>query len=68
MARCRELESAGFPVLRSMTGDTKEIGGEFFRWEFATAVAGVALGINPFDEPDVQRSKDTTALLLAGKD
>ena len=67
MARCGELESAGFPVLRSMTGDTKEIGGEFFRWEFATAVAGVALGINPFDEPDVQRSKDTTALFLAGK-
>jgi hypothetical protein len=67
MARCGELESAGFPVLRSMTGDSKEIGGEFFRWEFATAVAGVALGINPFDEPDVQRSKDTTALFLAGK-
>lgn len=67
MARCGELESAGFPVLRSMTGDTKEIGGEFFRWEFATAVAGVALGINPFDEPDVQRSKDTAALFLEGK-
>jgi len=67
MARCGELESAGFPVLRSMTGYTKEIGGEFFRWEFATAVAGVALGINPFDEPDVQLSKDTTALFLQGK-
>ena len=67
MARCGELESAGFPVLRSMTGDTKEVGGEFFRWEFATAVAGVALGINPFDEPDVQRSKDTAALFLEGK-
>ena len=67
MARCGDLESAGFPVLRLMTEDTKEIGGEFFRWEFATAVAGVALGINPFDEPDVQRNKDTTALFLAGK-
>ena len=67
MARCGELESAGFPVLRSMTGDTKEIGSEFFRWEFATAIAGVALGIDPFDEPDVQRSKATTALFLGSK-
>jgi hypothetical protein len=67
MAQCRELESAGFPVLRSMTGDRQEIGGEFFRWEFATAIAGVALKINPFDEPDVQRSKDATGVFLGSK-
>ena len=65
--RCQELKSAGFFVLSSMTGDTKEIGGEFFRWQFATAVAGVALGINPFDEPDVQRSKETTVSFLGYK-
>jgi glucose-6-phosphate isomerase len=67
MIRCDELESAGFPVLRLMTRHTKEIGGEFFRWEFATAVAGVALEINPFDEPDVQHSKDATVLFLGGE-
>src|SRR3989441_12679809 len=37
-----------------------ELGGEFFKWEAATAVAGAVLGINPFDEPDVQESKDAT--------
>jgi transaldolase / glucose-6-phosphate isomerase len=41
-----------------------ELGQEFFRWEFATAVAGALLGINPFDQPDVQAAKDRTAALL----
>src|SRR5438034_1127746 len=45
--------------------DTLEIGAEFFRWELATAAAGVVLGVNPFDEPDVTRAKENTAALLA---
>jgi hypothetical protein len=49
--------------------DTYSIGGEFFRWEFAVAVAGSILEINPFDQPDVQAAKDkTNEVLAAGKD
>jgi transaldolase/glucose-6-phosphate isomerase len=44
--------------------DPYDIGAEFFRWEFATAVAGSILGINPFDQPDVQAAKDRTAAIL----
>jgi transaldolase/glucose-6-phosphate isomerase len=44
--------------------DPYELGQEFFRWEFATAVAGSILGINPFDQPNVQEAKDRTAELL----
>jgi len=45
-----------------------ELGQEFFRWEFATAVAGSILGINPFDQPDVQAAKDRTQQVLDGGD
>jgi transaldolase / glucose-6-phosphate isomerase len=45
--------------------DPYELGQEFFRWEFATAVAGAQLGINPFDQPDVQAAKDRTQAVLA---
>jgi transaldolase / glucose-6-phosphate isomerase len=45
--------------------DPYELGQEFFRWEFATAVAGSILGINPFDQPDVQAAKDRTNTLLS---
>ena len=45
-----------------------ELGQEFFRWEFATAVAGSILGINPFDQPDVQSAKDKTRKILASGD
>jgi transaldolase / glucose-6-phosphate isomerase len=48
--------------------DPLELGQEFFRWEFATAVAGAMLGINPFDQPDVQAAKDKTSEVLAGGD
>jgi transaldolase/glucose-6-phosphate isomerase len=44
--------------------DAYELAQEFFRWEFATAVAGSILGINPFDQPDVQAAKDRTAAIL----
>jgi hypothetical protein len=45
--------------------DPYDLGKEFFRWEFATAVAGHVLGINPFDQPNVQEAKDRTKELLA---
>jgi hypothetical protein len=45
--------------------DPYDLGSEFFRWEFATAVAGHTLGINPFDQPDVQAAKDKTSEVLA---
>jgi transaldolase/glucose-6-phosphate isomerase len=48
--------------------DPYEVGQEFFRWEFATAVAGARLGINPFDQPNVQEAKDRTQAVLAGGD
>jgi transaldolase / glucose-6-phosphate isomerase len=48
--------------------DTGEIGAEFFRWEFAVAVAGAILQINPFDQPDVQAAKDKTKEVLASGD
>jgi glucose-6-phosphate isomerase len=48
--------------------DPLELGQEFFRWEFATAVAGSILGINPFDQPDVQAAKDKTNEVLAAGD
>ena len=53
------LEAAGHPVLRLSTR-IDGLGAEFFRWEFATAVAGAALGINPFDEPNVAEAKEKT--------
>ena len=45
--------------------DPYDLGAEFFRWEFATAVAGSILGINPFDQPDVQAAKDRTSAILS---
>jgi transaldolase / glucose-6-phosphate isomerase len=45
--------------------DPYDLGAEFFRWEFATAVAGSILAINPFDQPDVQAAKDKTSALLS---
>ena len=46
--------------------DPYDVAGEFYRWEFATAVAGHVLRINPFDQPDVQAAKDKTSEVLAG--
>lgn len=64
MAKIGALEAAGHPVLR-LTMRLEGLGAELFRWEFATAVAGAALGINPFDEPNVSEAKDKTKALLA---
>lgn len=52
--------AAGNPVITITLRDRYDLGQEFFRWEFATAIAGSVLGINPFDEPNVQESKDNT--------
>ncbi|MCE7963914.1 MAG: bifunctional transaldolase/phosoglucose isomerase [Nitrospira sp. NTP2] len=57
------LERAGHPVVRMTVADLYEIGQEFFRWEFATAVAGAILGVNPFDQPDVEAGKAATKRL-----
>ncbi|MGZ8385104.1 MAG: glucose-6-phosphate isomerase, partial [Nitrospira sp.] len=58
------LQRAGHPVLRLDLADRYDLGGEFFRWEFATAIAGHTLGIHPFDQPNVQESKDNTGRVL----
>ncbi len=60
----RDLEKAGHPVVRIRLTELNDLGAEFFRWEFATAVAGSVLGINAFDQPNVQESKDNTNRLL----
>jgi transaldolase/glucose-6-phosphate isomerase len=54
------LEAAGQPVVRIVASDVMQLGQEFFRWEMATAVAGSVIGINPFDQPDVEASKVKT--------
>ena len=51
------LKNAGHPVIEITLNDEYDLGGEFFRWEFATAVAGWNLGIQPFDQPNVESAK-----------
>ena len=63
-AMLHALEAAGHPVLR-LTTRVDGLGAEFFRWEFATAIAGAVLGINPFDEPNVSEAKEKTKALLS---
>jgi len=58
------LERAGHPVVAIGLRDRYDLGAEFFRWEFATAVAGAVIGVDPFDQPNVQESKDNTKRLL----
>ncbi len=60
------LEAAGHPVVRLPFSGPGQLGAEFFRWEFATAIAGQILEINAFDQPNVQEAKDATAKILAG--
>jgi transaldolase/glucose-6-phosphate isomerase len=57
------LERAGQPVVRLRVADPYHLGAEFFRWEVATAVAGAIIGVNPFDQPDVEASKAATRAL-----
>jgi hypothetical protein len=58
------LEKAGQPVVEIRLEDAYDLGGEFMRWEIATAAAGWLLEIDPFDQPNVQESKDNTVRLL----
>ena len=62
------LEGAGHPVVRLPLEDAGRIGAEFYRWELATAVAGRLLGVQPFDEPNVQQAKDATARILGSSE
>jgi transaldolase/glucose-6-phosphate isomerase len=59
------LEKTGQPVIRINLADTYDLGQEFFRWEIATAVAGSILGINAFNQPDVEASKIVTKQLTS---
>jgi transaldolase/glucose-6-phosphate isomerase len=61
----QSLIRAGQPVVAMKLGDAYDLGGELLRWEIATAAAGWVLGIDPFDQPNVQESKDNTVRLLA---
>ena len=58
------LRERGHPVIGIHIRDTHDLGGEFFRWEFATAVAASILGVQPFDQPNVQASKEQTVAVL----
>ena len=62
-AAIARLEGAGRPVIRLSLRDAYDLAAEFYRWEFATAVAGAAMGVNPFDQPDVEASKVETRRL-----
>ncbi len=60
-----ELRQAGAPWIEIVLSERAELAAEFHRWETATAIAGAVLRIDPFDEPNVQESKDATASILA---
>src|ERR1017187_6042649 len=64
-AKVSALEKAGHPVVRIAVSDTYTLGQEFFRWEIATAGAGSILGINAFNQPDVEASKIVTKQLTS---
>ena len=63
-AALERIKSSGQPVVTLELRDRYDLGVEFFRWEFATAVAGVILGIHPFNQPNVQAAKEATERLL----
>ena len=58
------LQAAGHPVLRIEIADPIDLGAEFVRWEVATVIAGAVLGIDPFDQPNVEEAKQVTRQLL----
>jgi len=59
------IEKAGHPVVHLSMANTYDLGAEFFRWEIATAVAGAIIGINAFNQPDVEASKVATRALTS---
>ncbi len=62
--KLQALEAAGHPVIRLAMNDQYDLGEQFYLWELAVAAAGSLLGINAFDQPNVQESKDNTVALL----
>ena len=64
-ARLDALAAAGQPIVQRILAGPDDLAAEFYGWEFATAAAGWRLGINPFDQPNVQEAKDATKELLA---
>ena len=63
--RITELATAGHPVLKIRINDVYDLGGQMFLWEMATAVAAHIMGINPFDQPDVEATKKHTNRMIA---
>ena len=63
----RALAAAGHPLVQIVLPEPAALFAEFVRWEVATAIAGSVLGVNPFDEPNVQQAKDMTRRLLDGQ-
>jgi glucose-6-phosphate isomerase len=64
-AKVAAIEAAGHPVIHIEIADLYEIFGQFFTWEVATSVAGSVMGINPFNQPDVESAKIETRALTA---
>jgi transaldolase/glucose-6-phosphate isomerase len=64
-AKVAAIEKTGHPVVRITMADIYDLGAEFFRWEIATAVAGAIIGINAFNQPDVEASKIATRELTS---
>lgn len=60
-----QLANAGHPILKIRINDDYDLGGQMFLWEMATAVAGHILGVNPFDQPDVEATKKHTTRMIA---
>ena len=65
-AEVRDLKAARAPMVEMDLLEPAALGAEFVRWEIATAVAGALMGINPFDEPNVQQAKNATRTILEG--
>ena len=65
VAALQKLADAGHPVVEIVLDNALDLGREFFRWEFATAVAGAVIGIDPFNQPDVEASKIVTKKLTS---
>ena len=61
----KDFAEKDYTVIKILFNDLYDLGGQFYLWEFATAVMGAVLGINPFDEPNVKESKDNTGDVLS---
>lgn len=66
LAQWAQAQRGALPIHEILVGDEYGIGGEFVRWEYAVALCGVLLGVNPFDEPNVAEAKAATAAVLEG--